>query len=190
MRTAAFAAVIILATGIAAEAGNNKADSGRVVPVCTPPVPGFPGAPMRAAEMFKRIGIDIKYLGANHCPAGALAISVSTRTPASKNPGALAYALPFEKTHIIVFLDRVRAFPRTEQDAILAHVLAHEITHILEGVTHHSNSGVMKAHWQDDDLAAMCRHPLSFAPEDLYLIQRGMEQRQARHFKRAGYAVP
>src|SRR5581483_11066594 len=154
-------------TGVEAEAGNTKADSGSVVLVCIPPVPGFPGAPMRAADMFRHIGIDIKYVSPNHCPAGAVVISMSMRTAASLNPGALAYALPFEKTHIVVFLDRVRAFPRTEQDAIMAHVLAHEITHILEGVDHHSDSGVMKAHWDSDDFAGMCRRPLSFAPEDL-----------------------
>ena len=40
---------------------------------------------------------------------------------------------------------------------LLAHVLVHEITHVLEGVDRHTGQGVMKARWTEDDLALMAQ---------------------------------
>src|SRR5580698_9505171 len=56
----------------------------------------------------------------------------------------LAYALPYEGTHIVIFYDRAQAaMPDPEGVAqLLAHVLAHEVTHVLEGVSRHSAEGV------------------------------------------------
>lgn len=176
MKLAAFTAAILAMGTAATGADHKKHDSGRLVLVCIQPAPGFPGALVRAAEMFARIGVPVKYLSAKHCPARALAVSMSMHTPASLHPGALAYAMPFERTHIVVFLDRVQAFPDTQRDWVLAHVLAHEIAHMLEGAPHHSDSGVMKAHWDEADFVSMCRRALPFAAEDVDLIQRGMEQ--------------
>ena len=91
---------------------------------------------------------------------------------------SLAYALPYEGTHIVVFQDRilrmrgVHSVPR-----LLAHVMAHEITHILEGIGRHSGEGVMKAHWTKDDFVAMARKPLEFAKDDVELIQAGLVRR-------------
>lgn len=57
---------------------------------------------------------------------------------------------------------------------VLAHVLVHEITHILEGIDRHSESGVMKAQWTVEDYRAMADKPLPFAAIDVDLIQRGL----------------
>jgi hypothetical protein len=57
-------------------------------------------------------------------------------------------------------------------------VLAHEVTHVLEGVVHHSSEGVMKAHWTPDDHQQMAGKPLRFAQEDIDLIYRGLEKRE------------
>ena len=59
----------------------------------------------------------------------------------------LAYALPYEGTHIVILFDRVRKMQPNYVPAVLAHVLVHEVTHILQGIQRHSESGVMKAHW-------------------------------------------
>jgi hypothetical protein len=110
-------------------------------------------------------------------------------TPANEQPGALAYALPYEGKHIVIFYDRVRTevepsrVPALLVPALLAHVIAHEIGHILEGVNTHSRSGVMKARWSTDDYLDMAWKPLPFAPEDVFLIHRGLEQR-AKHNNR------
>jgi hypothetical protein len=62
---------------------------------------------------------------------------------------------------------------------LLAHVLVHEITHLLEGIDRHSESGVMKAHWSSDDTLEMAWKPLAFTEEDKYLIHRGLKLRAA-----------
>jgi hypothetical protein len=58
---------------------------------------------------------------------------------------------------------------------VLAHVLAHEITHVLQGAARHSESGITKARWTLDDLAEMRVLPLRFTVEDVELIHRGPE---------------
>ncbi len=133
-------------------------------------------------QMFAGIGVVIDWRHANSCPAGALRIGYSTNTAANLMPGALAYALPYEGTHIVVFYDRVQAtvIDREESLVLLAHVMTHEITHILEGTARHSAEGVMKAHWTPADYSRMCRKPLPFASEDVALIHLGLERRAAR----------
>jgi len=61
---------------------------------------------------------------------------------------------------------------------VLGYVLAHEITHLLEGISRHSDTGVMKAGWNRTDIFAMRRGRLVLSSEDLDLIHRGMERRQ------------
>jgi hypothetical protein len=49
----------------------------------------------------------------------------------------------------------------------------HEISHVL-GINRHSESGVMRASWSDDEKTQMVERPLSFTPNDVELIHRGM----------------
>lgn len=60
--------------------------------------------------------------------------------------------------------------------SLLGHVLAHEITHILQGIDRHSQEGVMKAHWTTEDIVQMARQPLPFEQKDVMLIHRGLER--------------
>lgn len=107
-------------------------------------------------------------------------IDLSVETSQDPFPGALAYSQPFEGTHIHVFYDRLRqTYCRCPPSALLAHVLAHEIGHILEGTNSHSRSGIMKAHWDDNDLSKIARQQLPFAPEGVFLIHRGLRIRAA-----------
>jgi len=79
-----------------------------------------------------------------------------------------------------VFYDRItETVGAVTLPHLLAHVLVHEITHILEGVARHSETGVMKAHWTSEDYRKMGGHHLPFAPEDVELIQLGMKSRLA-----------
>ena len=60
--------------------------------------------------------------------------------------GVLGYAMPYQGRHIIIFFDRIE----TMQDAlstVLGHVMVHEITHVIQGVSRHSDTGLMKPHW-------------------------------------------
>jgi len=106
-------------------------------------------------------------------------IDIRDQTPAERMPGALAFAEPYEGIHLVVFYDRVRKMNSPRPESVLGHVLAHEVTHLLEGVARHSKTGVMKARYTHADAYAMLAHPLPFAPEDMALIEVGIEKRLA-----------
>jgi hypothetical protein len=111
----------------------------------------------------------------------SIVITVSEHTPPADHPGALAYAMPYERTHIVVFYDRLLDnVPPSAMPALLGHVLAHEIAHILQGTDHHSASGVMQAKWTHGDYVDMQRRPLRFTEEDLMLIRQGIQNRASR----------
>jgi hypothetical protein len=145
-------------------------------------------ATMMASRMFGAIGVKIEWHDDRRfCAtpgAQTIAISFSHQTPADRLPGALAYALPYEGVHIEVFYDRIeQGYPPDIRPALLAHVLVHEITHILEGVSQHSDRGIMKAHWDAGDRAGMLRIPLSFAPQDVVMIHEGLKARAAHQVR-------
>ena len=74
-----------------------------------------------------------------------------------------------------MFYDRVRnTVPSRAVPSVLAHVLVHEITHILQGTSRHSVSGVMKAQWDGRDYRQMEQKPLGFTEEDIRFIQQGL----------------
>ena len=131
----------------------------------------------QATEMFTAIGIRLDWRGGEPHRTSSerpILIELATRTPADLMPGAFGYALPYEGVHIRVFYDRIqRAADSSLTPTVLAHVLVHEIAHVLERVARHSDSGIMKAAWTDRDYRQM-RVGLSFAPEDVALIQLGM----------------
>jgi len=74
----------------------------------------------------------------------------------------------------VVFYDRVLQSDPNLVTRLLAYTLAHEITHILEGITRHSRHGIMKAHWDREDRFQIALGNLEFAPEDVDLIYRGL----------------
>jgi hypothetical protein len=90
----------------------------------------------------------------------------------------LAYALPYEGAHSRVFYDRIAARGNALMPHLLAHVLVHEITHILQGVTWHSGQGVMKAQWNQQDFHLMLGRSLEFASLDIDLIHDGIAKRE------------
>jgi hypothetical protein len=65
------------------------------------------------------------------------------------------------------------------QDAwtVLGHVMVHEITHVIQGVSRHSDTGLMKPHWSGDDLLKMRHKALSFTQEDLILLYSALAMR-------------
>src|ERR1700688_4828289 len=67
------------------------------------------GARTVASGIFGGIGVKIQWRGPDKCPTEAIYVSISSETPVNEHPGALAYSLPYEGTHIVVFLDRVKS---------------------------------------------------------------------------------
>lgn len=133
--------------------------------------------------MFKNIGVPLSWPDMKNC-AGAsnpILVTLCFDTPPDLFPGALAYSQPFEGVHVRIFLDRISAAggPCPRQ-VLLAHVLAHEIGHILQGSDQHSYEGVMKSRWNPADYARMARQPLPFSDPDIQMVYRGMEARTNR----------
>ena len=135
-----------------------------------------------AAKAFAEVGVRIDWRTGR--PSGtqperepAIVIHLAENTPADYLPGALAFAKVYEG-HITVFWDRIESQCRLAPPVVvLAHVLVHEITHILQGVDRHSESGVMKSRWTAKDQRAMASKPLPFTPLDVELIQRALDSR-------------
>jgi hypothetical protein len=132
-----------------------------------------------ASKVFARIHEGVDWRELHTCPVGgnAVQINLSYQTPERQLPGALAYALPYEGSHIVVFYDRLRKSDPNQIICSLAYVLVHEVTHILEGITRHSKRGIMKAQWDRNDRFEIALGRLGFAPEDADLIQRGLDAR-------------
>jgi hypothetical protein len=133
-----------------------------------------------ASEMFASIGVRIDWREPDVCPVGVGAVQVrlSHDSPRSRNSEALASARPYAGT-IVVFLDRVQRLDSNGVRSVMAHVLVHEITHVIEGIDRHSTTGIMKAHWNDNDYFEMRRKPLPFAQEDIDLIYAGLKTPRA-----------
>jgi hypothetical protein len=140
-------------------------------------------ATARAAKMYSAIGVMLDWQSTSRAcqAAGVIHIELTDSTPANLMPGALAYALPYEGIHIRVFYDRLQhTVPESALPFLLAHVLVHEIGHILQGVARHSPTGVMKAHWTPADYRVMEMSHLPFTDDDLTYIQDGLQARNAR----------
>ena len=103
-------------------------------------------------------------------------VSLLKRAPSKFRPGALAYCLPNEDRHVVVLCDRILSASPDLSTSLLAHVIAHEMTHILQGTPRHSKEGIMKARWDHNDFAAMKHRPLTFTETDLQLIREGVDQ--------------
>ena len=108
-------------------------------------------------------------------------LDFTRNTAASEYAGALAHTQPYEAVHIVVMYDRIaeNADGPIQVSTLLGHVMAHEITHVVQGIARHSQAGVMKAHWNAHDIWQMMNKPLPFAPDDIDLIQRGLRPRSA-----------
>lgn len=136
----------------------------------------------QAGKMFADIGISIQWRsGPPHglLPRNFVIVEMADYTPRNCYPGALAYAMPYDRLHIKVFYDRVRATVYSQTvPALLAHVFVHEITHILQGFCRHSSAGIMKARWDVNDYLLMRSKPLTFTEEDIHFIRQGLAARE------------
>ena len=122
--------------------------------------------------MFASIGVTIHWRAGHpsEWEKGVIAIEMATGTPATRLPGAMAYAMPYEGVHIVIFWDRIKDDSGCRN--VLARVMVHEITHILQGTSSHSDEGIMKAHWSPIEARTV-----RFNEGDVKLIYKGMDAR-------------
>lgn len=146
---------------------------------------GVANATARASSLFLSAGVLLEWhTGRSFCQAQrdpAIVVGLSTSTPKTFHPGALAYAFPYEGVHIQVFYDRIALADPRLLPSLLAHVMVHEITHVLQGIARHSNGGIMKALWDSYDYTLMKRDQLRFSPLDIQEIHNGIAARAARY---------
>ena len=143
---------------------------------------------IQAAAMFREIGVEVQFRNdavransANNACGAPIVVNLERNGAGARVPeNALAYALPYAAsgTAIHVLMDRVadRLNPNFEE-VRLAHVLVHEITHVLEQIVRHSDDGIMKAHWDSNDYLRMKSHLLRLAAIDVELIHAGIANR-------------
>lgn len=133
-----------------------------------------------ASSILLQAGVTIAWQSPKPPASGArracLHIDLVGWSPKGRHPGALAVAYPFAgcSKSITVFVDRIRAVARgvDRESALLAYVLVHEITHVIQGVDRHSEAGIMKASWSADDREAIFERRLGFLEDDVRLMDR------------------
>jgi hypothetical protein len=134
------------------------------------------------AHIFAGIGIHLEWYHDNrHCktPPPEFLNVVMSSAPESQQPGVLAYSHLHNNPYIEVFYNRVLHIAEPPSvPKLLAHVLAHEIAHLLEDTGRHSDAGIMKAHWNQSDISHMAFEPMSFTAVDASLIRQGSLIRQ------------
>ncbi len=145
-------------------------------------------AQLEASEILSLVSVSVDWGSGRACrEPDAIHIHLNSQTSESMMPGALAFCRPGSNTDIQILYDRVRATVAPDMEVhLLAYVLAHELTHMIEGETRHSETGVMKAHWTAHDYLAMSSGGLGFAAEDVQLVQRGMAIRLANRQTQSG----
>jgi hypothetical protein len=140
-----------------------------------------------SARMFATAGVTVEWRpvvpGTGQTVQGSRTIFVEfeRNTPPGRHPGAMAYSLPYEGVHIVVLYDRILTRTRDNplhRPMILAHVLTHEITHVLQEIDRHSATGVMKARWDAKDFLDMTFSPLPFTSNDIDLLHIALRRRE------------
>jgi hypothetical protein len=131
------------------------------------------------SRIYADIGVHVEWSNSATTP---LWIEFNDRSRNFALPNALGYARPYgaNGTRIHILVDRVQRLGDGDLDAaILGHVMAHELGHVLERIARHSESGLMKAVWTSHELAAMHYRFLPFAPEDADLIRGAGRQNRS-----------
>ena len=130
-----------------------------------------------AMQILGAADVRIEWRGDERaCKAGegSILITLSYDTRPDRAPGALARAFPYERKHVEVYYDRVAdSTAPAALASVLGHVFAHEVIHMLQGITEHSPDGLMKARWDRRDYAQMQRGLLPLGEREISLVRRG-----------------
>ena len=184
------AAAMAMAVAMAGRAESLKPRADALVTVFAYDRTGAPAFFMARAERvataaFAAAGMEVRWvegkrLGELRQAASGeiLTVVFDAAAPAQFAPQAMAFTAVGggADADVHVFYNRVASFANRYWKGaylpeLLGNVLAHELTHALEGVVRHSSKGLMKAAWNDDEYAQIVRGPLPFAAEDLELLR-------------------
>ena len=181
--------VAAMVAAMEAQAGSPKPQVDALLTVFTYNRAGVPWAVMERAKRvattaFAAAGIEVRWVTGKRLgeprevAAGEMrAVVFDGPAPANFRPQAMAvtYVGRGAYSDVHIFYNRVAGLGTGYGDQlmpeVLGNVLAHELTHALEGVMRHSSEGLMKAVWSGRDYDQMFRGPLPFADEDLELLR-------------------
>jgi hypothetical protein len=180
--------LFVMAISIAA------ADDQPVLEVFVPSVqdrwmyPALLQAEAKVTKIYSDIGIRVLWPTTYPMPAGCLkrarysriVVDLRMNIPPDSMPKALAFTTlgSTNGACITVLTDRlvtavqINAFATA---SLIGNVLAHEIGHVLQGSSRHSQIGIMKANWSDRDVMTMATKQLQFTRFDIELIREGLE---------------
>jgi hypothetical protein len=196
-----FLCALLMATAVAA-----ASDDQPTVEVFLPRIPSanldaaLSGARAITAQIYAEIGVRLIWRSTVSTPPRCseegsdrkIVMALKARIPNGISDTALAYAVPHQAHGPCVMLleepllTAVRVNP-TSTMHLLGHVLAHEIGHVLQGVSHHSDTGVMKSRWSLGEVGDMRKVRLHFTAWDQELI---LERLRGRPTLRAGASLP
>jgi hypothetical protein len=143
----------------------------------------------QTSQIFQRIEVRLTW-HTGDMPADppgsrrSIGIRFLDRAPASISPFAMASARPFGSSGSLISIyadrvqDKLRSAPRLWA-VLLAHVLVHELAHVMQGTDYHSPSGIMKANWSNADYDLMCANQLGFTDWDGKVIHGALAARLA-----------
>ena len=138
-------------------------------------------AELMASLMFHRIGVKVQWhRGLGSCPYSPnppMYVKYDVNEPKDFDAGTLGWAMPFEGMHVNIYYNRIANAGKVE---ILAHLLVHELSHLMQGLATHADAGIMKAVWDHYDLHQMQLLPLQFTNTDVQMIHKGLEDRAQR----------
>jgi hypothetical protein len=141
-----------------------------------------------ASGIYEKIGVHLNWRSG--APKAAIPgrtvyfIRTLAHAPESVTGGAVASSELFASggTEITIYKDRMARFldnNRSLSSVGAGYVLAHELAHLMQGVPRHSDSGILKAHWNTDEYKEMFFHNLAFTQADVELIHQGLDRTPA-----------
>ena len=141
-------------------------------------------AKRQASRIFAKIGTPVQFrYGRKAQTVGQSSLELDMyivmQAPARIPSDTFGISQPYRQGgRIEVFYSRIQNYtPELSRSMVLAYIMAHEIGHVLEGVSRHAVAGVMKAKWNDEDVEKICAGTLEFDTIDVELIRLGTEKR-------------
>jgi len=133
-------------------------------------------------DIFSSVGLKVRWHrapvkgpGCSSEPMHQTILVALSWSSANSLPGAMAYSHPYAQggSCVTIFMDRLRTMTGNNPSigaALLGHVLAHEMGHVLQGVNRHSETGLLKERWSTEEINAMPWQHLQFTENDKLLI--------------------
>ena len=159
------------------------------------------GAEGESSRIFRKAGVEVAWLDCTaahfpeekhtdcRTPLGAIAVNLSVlpasmagrlkpiqdemgRAVVSARAGSASDAWVFYQ-----YVERIAADELASPSQILGYAMAHEIGHLLLGPDHHSDEGIMRAHWDLKSLEEASQGQLLFTRDQARLIRNEVQTR-------------